>query len=65
MLTLLLENRHRAVSRDELLGSIWSEGSAVGVRATDDIVKRLRRKLREVSSKVMIDTVWGFGFRVK
>ncbi|MCL1788117.1 MAG: response regulator transcription factor [Defluviitaleaceae bacterium] len=65
VLTVLLENRHRAVSRSELLETIWGNGSPIGIRATDDIVKRLRRKLRNMNSKMVIDTVWGFGFRVK
>ena len=33
-------------------------------RATDDLVKRLRRKLRTQQSNIRIETVWGFGFRL-
>ena len=33
-------------------------------RATDDLVKRLRRKLRDIGSTVCIETVWGYGFRL-
>ena len=63
LLAYLFENQHRAVSREELLSNIWGYDSEVESRATDDTVKRLRRKL--TGSKVSIDTVWGFGFRVK
>lgn len=62
LLAYLFENHHRAVSREELLSSIWGYESEVESRATDDTVKRLRRKLAD--SKVSIDTVWGFGFRI-
>jgi len=63
LLAYLFENHDRAVSREELLSSIWGYDSDVESRATDDTVKRLRRKL--TNSQVSIDTVWGFGFRVR
>ncbi|MCL2420440.1 MAG: response regulator transcription factor [Defluviitaleaceae bacterium] len=64
MLAFILENQNRAVSRGELLNKIWGNDSFVGPRATDDIIKRLRRKLLEAESKVSIETVYGFGFRL-
>ncbi|MBQ1190371.1 MAG: winged helix-turn-helix domain-containing protein, partial [Lachnospiraceae bacterium] len=33
-------------------------------RAVDDMVKRLRKKLKEQGSTVKIETVWGYGFRL-
>ena len=65
LLCILLEGQHRAASRDELKQKIWGEKSSnIGPRATDDIVKRLRRKIAETGSQTTIDTVWGFGFRL-
>nr|WP_321291991.1 response regulator transcription factor [uncultured Trichococcus sp.] len=59
----LIENKNRAVSRDELLDSIWGYGKDIETRACDDTVRRLRKKL--AGSTVEIETVWGFGFTVK
>ena len=64
LLTYLLENQDKAVSRDELLNKIWGYDSMVETRATDATVKRLRKKLAEIGSAVSIDTLWGHGFRV-
>lgn len=64
LLTLLLTEGHRAVSRKEMIDTIWGAGKPVNHRVTDDIVKRLRKKLKSVGSQVIIDTVWGFGFRL-
>lgn len=64
LLSLLFENCDRAVSREELLNSIWGYDDSVEMRATDDTVKRLRRKLAECRSNVLIQTVWGYGFRL-
>ncbi|MCL2425751.1 MAG: response regulator transcription factor [Oscillospiraceae bacterium] len=65
LLTYLLENQDKAVSREELLNTIWGYESAVESRATDDTVKRLRRKLSSANSTVSIETVWGYGFKVE
>ncbi len=63
LLTYLFENKDKAVSRDELLNKIWGYDSEVETRAADDTVKRLRKKISKTN--VLIETVWGFGFRLK
>lgn len=63
-LSYMLENAARAVSRKELLRALWQFDFDVETRATDDLVKRLRRKLTESGSRVEIETVWGYGYRL-
>lgn len=60
----LILHQNSAVSRDELLKTLWNMNWTTDTRATDDLVKRLRRKLREMNSPVRIETVWGYGFRI-
>ncbi|MCL2187989.1 MAG: response regulator transcription factor [Defluviitaleaceae bacterium] len=60
----LIENKAKAISRQELLNVIWGYDIVIESRATDDTVKRLRRKLETAGSSVSIDTVWGFGFKL-
>ncbi|MCL2840194.1 MAG: response regulator transcription factor [Defluviitaleaceae bacterium] len=64
LLAYMIENQGKAIARQELLNTIWGYDSIVETRATDDTVKRLRRKLSEAGSKLSIDTVWGFGFKL-
>ena len=64
-LSYLVTNEYRAVSRNELLAKIWSYEALIETRATDDTVKRLRRKLKDAGSCVQIETVRGFGFKLK
>lgn len=64
LLQYLMEQK-KVVSREELLNIVWGYDSFVETRATDDIVKRLRKKLLEADSAVVIETVWGVGFRLK
>ncbi len=63
LLTFLIENSERAVSREELLDKLWGYDTAVETRVADDTVKRLRKKIAE--GRLVIDTVWGYGFRLK
>ena len=63
LLAYLMENQNRAVSRDELLDKIWGFSADIETRVADDTVKRLRKKLAH--TELIVDTVWGFGFRLK
>lgn len=58
----LIKNSGSAVSREELLRSVWRFESEVDTRVTDDTVKRLRKKLKD--SCVRILPVWGYGFKL-
>lgn len=64
-LQYLIQHSDRAISRDELLSKVWGYDAIVETRATDDTVKRLRKKLLEVGSDVAIETVRGFGFTLE
>lgn len=63
LLRYLIEMKDRAVSRDELLENVWGYNTEVETRATDDTVRRLRKKLEQ--SNVVIEAIWGYGFRLK
>jgi DNA-binding response OmpR family regulator len=64
LMVYLLQNGARAVSREELLKNVWKFDFEVDTRATDDVVKRLRKKLTEAGADIRIDTVWGYGFKL-
>lgn len=62
-LAFLVKNKDRAVSKTELLKALWKVDFETDTRATDDVVKRLRKKLKEYDG-IVIETVWGFGYRI-
>lgn len=62
VLSHLIRNKNKAVSRDELLNLIWGIECDIDTRVTDDTIKRLRKKLVAANCKATIDTVRGFGF---
>ncbi len=55
---------NRAFSREELLAAVWGEDYFGDVRAVDDLVKRLRKKISR-DAGVSIETVWGYGYRLR
>ncbi|WP_440896853.1 response regulator transcription factor [Amphibacillus sp. Q70] len=61
LLYSLIQNQNRAFSREELLTLIWGEDYFGSDRAVDDLVKRLRKKI----DGLPIETVWGFGYRLR
>lgn len=66
-LSFLMLRKETAVSKAELLGSVWHLPDAEfqeDVRMTDDLVKRLRKKLRAAGSSARVETVWGYGYRL-
>ncbi|SDC18073.1 two-component system, OmpR family, response regulator CssR [Pelagirhabdus alkalitolerans] len=57
----LIQSQNRAFSREELLTLIWGDDYFGSDRAVDDLVKRLRKKMEGVP----IETVWGYGYRLR
>ena len=64
LLYYLIRNKNKAYTRDQLIGTLWGYSYIGETRAVDDLVKKLRRKLTEVSSSLQIVTVWGYGYKV-
>ena len=63
----LIQRQHSVVSKKELLKDIWGYHTDVDIddtRVADDLVKRLRKKLRESGCTAMIETIWGYGYQM-
>lgn len=64
MLLFLMHGKGKAFSRDELLAHIWGYNDEVETRVTDETLRRIRSKLSLADSSVLIETVWGYGYRL-
>lgn len=60
LLLLLIENKNKSFSRDDILKHVWGEDYFGSDRVVDDLVRRLRRKM----PKLHINTIYGFGYRL-
>lgn len=63
LLLLLAQQPKRTFNRLELLDRIWGCDYVGEERAVDNLVKRLRKKLRSNGSDKNVKTVWGYGYR--
>jgi two-component system response regulator CssR len=61
LLRLLADHPNRAFSREELLTLVWGDDYFGSDRVVDDLIRRVRRKLEGIP----LDTVWGFGYRLR
>ena len=57
LLLLFLNNIGKSFSREEILNSVWKEDYFGNDRVVDDLVRRLRSKMR----KLKINTIYGYG----
>ena len=60
LLLLLIKNKDKCFSREEILNSVWGNDYFGTDRVVDDLVRRLRKKLPEIK----IDAVYGYGYRL-
>ena len=64
-LNCLIQQNEAALSKSELLEQVWNHTENPGEpRMLEDLVKRLRKKLRLHHSTALIETIWGYGYRL-
>lgn len=64
VLQLLMEQPGRVVPREEFLDKVWGFAWIGDTRTLDQHIRRLRRRLEELSDAPSIETVRGVGYRL-
>lgn len=64
LLSYLVKNKNISFTRENLIQNIWGYDYVGESRMIDDLVKRLRKKLKAMNAQVEITTVWGYGYRI-
>lgn len=60
LLFFLLNNKSKAFSRDQILDNVWGSGYFGSDRVVDDLMRRLRQKMPNLS----VETIYGYGYRL-
>ena len=60
LLVLLIKNKGKCFTRDEIVNSVWGSNYFGTDRVVDDLIRRLRKKL----NKLNIEAVYGYGYRL-
>lgn len=60
LLIYLLNNRGKSIDRNQILKALWQDNYFGSSRVVDDLVRRLRKKMK----KATIKTIYGYGYRL-
>ena len=60
LLIMFINNKGKSFSRDDILKNIWGIDYYGSDRVVDDLVRRLRKKMKNLN----INTIYGFGYRL-
>jgi len=60
LVVLFIKNKGKSFSREEILNSVWGEDYFGTDRVVDDLVRRVRKRL----SKLKIEAIYGYGYRL-
>ena len=64
ILKLFIQNPGRALSREDILSSVWGKDSDADLKIVDVNIRRLRIKIEDdATAPTYITTVWGFGYK--
>ena len=59
-----LENRGKALSRDDIMNAVWGKDYHGDLKVVDVNIRRLRLKIEDdAASPKYISTIWGFGYK--
>lgn len=67
LLKYMLINKNRVCTREKILFSVWGYNSEVDTRVVDVFVGKLRKKLKgeEEREDYIIESVWGYGYKIE
>lgn len=60
LLLLLVKNLYRTFSREQILKYVWNDVHLGSERSVDDLVRRLRRKMK----RLRIESIYSYGYRL-
>ena len=64
ILKLFMQNPGRALSRDDILASVWGRDYDGELKIVDVNIRRLRIKIEDdTANPIYINTVWGYGYK--
>ena len=64
ILELLLKHPKKVFSKEEIFEYAWEEAYMVETKTLDVHISNIRKKIKSVTSKEYIETIWGIGYRL-
>ena len=64
ILELLLKHPKKVFSKEEIFEYAWEEAYMGETQTLDVHISNIRKKIKSVTSKEYIETIWGIGYRL-
>jgi DNA-binding response OmpR family regulator len=64
LLEYLMIHQNQVVTHEQLMSRLWEDGAMLGDKVLTAQVKLLRRKLHDLGSPVVIENIYGIGYRL-
>lgn len=64
ILELLLKHPKKVFSKEEIFEYAWEEAYMGEIKTLDVHISNIRKKIKSVTSKEYIETIWGIGYRL-
>ena len=64
ILELLLKHPKKVFSKEEIFEYVWEEAYMGETKTLDVHISNIRKKIKSVTSKEYIETIWGIGYRL-
>ncbi len=61
-LKYMMDHFEEAIARERLLEDVWGFKTVVETRVTDETIRKIRKKLASLNSRVIIRNKWGYGY---
>jgi len=65
LFVFLAKNINKVFNRAQLIDKVWGYDFIAETRLVDDVIKRIRKKLKENKCELEIITVWGYGYKIE
>ncbi len=65
LLAYLIRNRKSPVPRERILAHVWGVDTTVEMSNLDNYICFLRRRLKNIESKLIIKTIYGVGYKLE
>ncbi|MHC1749388.1 MAG: response regulator transcription factor [Cellulosilyticaceae bacterium] len=64
LLALFMENKNKALTRNQIIEMIWGYEYIGDTRQVDDLIRRVRKKFMDEGILCEIQTIWGYGYKM-
>ena len=60
-----MRNKGKIISKDQIISHVWDYNADILPNTVEVNIKNLRAKMDRPFNKILIHTIWGFGYKIE